>query len=89
MQVVADHDNAKLSDATLHVVTAASQLGDVSVLVAGQGCGDVAAQASTIHGVASVLVAEHAVRLVAAIIILGVPDVLVPVRRTSTALPRT
>ena len=33
-----EHDNATVKDATLAVVTAASQLGDVHLLVAGSGC---------------------------------------------------
>ena len=37
--VYAEHDNASLKDATLAVVTAASQLGEVHILVAGAGCG--------------------------------------------------
>ena len=45
--VYAEHDNASLKDATLAVVTAASQIGEVHVLVAGSGCGAVAEQAGT------------------------------------------
>ena len=37
--VYAEHDNASLKDATLAVVTAASQIGEVHILVAGSGCG--------------------------------------------------
>ena len=41
--VIADHDNAALSDATAKTVTAAKTFGgDVDVLVAGKGAGDVA-----------------------------------------------
>jgi len=59
--VYAEHDNASLKDATLAVVTAGGQLGDVHVLVAGNGC-DAAAQASAkIAGVAKVLVANDAI----------------------------
>jgi len=44
--VIADHDNAALSDATAKTVTAAKAFGgDVDVLVAGKGAGDVAAAA--------------------------------------------
>ena len=35
--VYAEHDNAALKDATLAVVTAAGQLGEVHALVAGNG----------------------------------------------------
>jgi len=58
--VYAEHDNASLKDATLAVVTAASQIGEVHVLVAGNAC-DAAAQASAkVAGVAKVLVANDA-----------------------------
>jgi electron transfer flavoprotein alpha subunit len=58
--VYAEHDNASLKDATLAVVTAAAQLGEVHVIVAGNGC-DVAAQsAAKIAGVAKVHVANDA-----------------------------
>ena len=58
--VYAEHDNASLKDATLAVVTAASQIGEVHVLVAGSGCGAVAAQAAKIAGVTTVHVADDA-----------------------------
>ena len=46
--VIADHDNAALSDATAKTVTAAKVFGgDVDVLVAGKGAGEVAAAAAT------------------------------------------
>ena len=56
--VLADHDNSTLKDATLAVVTAASKLGEVAVLVAGHGCEAVANQAAQIAGVSLVLCAE-------------------------------
>ena len=37
-----EHDNNEMKDATLAAVTAASQLGEVHLLVAGHGCGGVA-----------------------------------------------
>jgi len=40
-----EHDNASVKDATLAAVTAASQLGDVTALVAGAGCDGAAAAA--------------------------------------------
>eukprot|EP01035_Chromulina_nebulosa_P069660 gene69660-biopygen48745 len=58
--VYAEHDNASLKDATLAVVTAASQIGEVHVLVAGSGCGAVAEQAAKIAGVTTVHVADDA-----------------------------
>lgn len=57
--VIAEHDNAVLKAATLKTITAASQLGgDIVVLVAGQGCGTVAAAAAKVAGVSKVLVAD-------------------------------
>jgi electron transfer flavoprotein alpha subunit len=56
--VVAEHDNASVADATLNVVTAASQLGSVTVLVAGSDCAGAAAGAANIADVSKVLVAD-------------------------------
>lgn len=57
--VLADHDNTALSDATAKTVTAAIAFGgDVDILVAGKGAGDVAAAAAKITGVRKVLHAE-------------------------------
>ncbi|BDX00583.1 electron transfer flavoprotein subunit alpha/FixB family protein [Maricaulis maris] len=57
--VIAEHDNATLSDATRAVVTAAKALGgDIHVLVAGSGAQAVADAAAKIDGVAKVLHAE-------------------------------
>ncbi|MEY3657568.1 MAG: electron transfer flavoprotein subunit alpha [Pseudomonadota bacterium] len=58
--VYAEHDNASLKDATLAVVTAGAQLGEVHVLVAGNGCDAAAQAAAKITGVAKVLVANDA-----------------------------
>ncbi len=58
--VYAEHDNASLKDATLAVVTAASQLGEVHVLVAGNGCDAAAQSAAKIAGVGKVLVSNDA-----------------------------
>jgi electron transfer flavoprotein alpha subunit len=59
--VYADHNNAELSSATLNAVTAANQMGgDVTVLVAGEGCDAVAEAASKVAGVSKVLVAQDA-----------------------------
>jgi electron transfer flavoprotein alpha subunit len=59
--VLADHNNAKLDPTTRNTITAGVALGsDVTVLVAGDGCADVAAEASQIAGVAGVVLAEHA-----------------------------
>ena len=57
--LVADHDNATLSDQTAKALTAASQIGgDVHVLVAGQGAKAAADAAATLSGVSKVLLAE-------------------------------
>jgi electron transfer flavoprotein alpha subunit len=58
--VYAEHDNVSLKDATLAVVTAAAKLGDVHILVAGNGCSAVADQAAKVAGVAKVLLANDA-----------------------------
>jgi len=53
-----EHDNAVVKDATLAVVTAASQLGEVHLIVAGSGCAAVADAAAKIAGVAKVHLAD-------------------------------
>ena len=59
--VVADHDNAKLSDATARTVTAAAAIGSpVHILVAGKNCSAVADAAATIAGVEKILLADDA-----------------------------
>lgn len=58
--VIAEHDNQKLKPATLNAVTAALKLSDVDVLVAGQGCNAVAAEAAQIAGIKKVLLADDA-----------------------------
>jgi len=55
-----EHDNKSVKDATLSAVTAASKLGDVHLLVAGQDCGAVAEAAAKIAGVVKVHVADDA-----------------------------
>jgi len=55
-----EHDNAAVKDATLAAVTAASQLGEVHLLVAGSGCKGVADQAAQIAGVGKVHLADDA-----------------------------
>jgi len=52
------NDGALSMDATAKTVTAAAQLGDVTVLVVGASAKDAAAEAATIQGVSKVLVAE-------------------------------
>jgi len=57
--VLAEHDNAALTAATLSAVAAASQMSDeVHLLVAGSGCAGAAEAAAAIAGVAKVRVAD-------------------------------
>jgi electron transfer flavoprotein alpha subunit len=58
--VVADHDQQHLNPGTLNTITAASQLGDVEVLVAGGSCGGVASEAAKVKGVKKVITVESA-----------------------------
>ncbi len=59
--IIAEHDNHSLKASTLHVVTAALQLGGTtSLLVAGYGCAAVAEQAAQVAGVSTVLVVDAA-----------------------------
>ncbi|HEU0066231.1 MAG TPA: electron transfer flavoprotein subunit alpha/FixB family protein [Sphingomonas sp.] len=55
-----EHDGAAVKDATLSAVTAASQLGEVHLLVVGQGVRAVAEAAAKIAGVGKVHVADDA-----------------------------
>jgi electron transfer flavoprotein alpha subunit len=60
VQVLAEHHDGQLAEATLHAITAAKALDDeVDVLVAGHECGAVAAAAAKVTGVARVLEVEH------------------------------
>lgn len=58
--VIAEHDNTTLKPATAHTVTAARALGDVTVLVAGDGCSGVADAAARLDGVATVVLVDDA-----------------------------
>ena len=59
--LLADHDNAHLSDQTAKALTAATQIGsDVHVLVAGSNAKAAAEQAAKLSGVTKVLLAEDA-----------------------------
>ena len=55
-----EHDGTSVKDATLAAVTAASKLGEVHLLVAGQGVDGVAQAAAKIAGVGKVHVADDA-----------------------------
>ncbi|MEH6826992.1 electron transfer flavoprotein subunit alpha/FixB family protein, partial [Parasphingorhabdus sp.] len=56
--VLVEHDNKSMKDATLAVVTAASQLGEVHALVIGSGCASVGEQVAKVAGIATVHVAD-------------------------------
>lgn len=57
--LIADHDNASLSEQTAKAMTAATEIGgDVHVLVAGKGCDAVAQEAAKLTGAGKVLVAD-------------------------------
>lgn len=56
--LLAEHDNAVLLEATLRTVTAAQQLGEVDVLVAGKDCSGVADAASKISGIGKILLTD-------------------------------
>ncbi len=57
--LLADHDNASLSDQTAKALSAAARIGgDVHVLVAGKGAKSAADAAANLKGVAKVLLAE-------------------------------
>ena len=58
--VLVEHEGGAIKDATLATVTAAAQLGDVNLLVAGLGVGAVAEAATKIAGAATVHVADGA-----------------------------
>lgn len=55
-----EHDDASVKDATLATVTAAAQLGEVHLIVAGEGVAAVADAAAKIAGVGKVHVADDA-----------------------------
>jgi len=58
--VLVEHDNTNMKDATLAVVTAASQLGEVHALVVGSDCASVGEQAAKVAGISTVHVADDA-----------------------------
>lgn len=58
--VLVEHDGSSIKDATLATVTAASQLGEVHLLIAGKNIGPVAEAGTKIAGVGKVHVADAA-----------------------------
>ena len=60
--VIAEHDNTNLNLSSSNAISAAKQLGEnISVLVIGNDCDDVAESAARISGVREVLLASHEV----------------------------
>ena len=59
--VIAEHDNSTLKAETLKTVAAAQAIGgDITLLVAGSNCQDVAQAATKVNGVSKVLVSDNA-----------------------------
>ncbi len=56
--IIAEHHNGQLAGATRNTVSAGLQLGEVSVLVAGEGCRGVADEVAALEGVARVLLCD-------------------------------
>jgi electron transfer flavoprotein alpha subunit len=57
--VIAEHDGKQLKPGTTNTITAAGKLGgDLTVLIAGQGCADAGAAAANVAGVSKVLLAD-------------------------------
>jgi len=59
--VFAIHDNEEIKTATLNAVTAAKEMGEVTLLIAGVNCRPAAEAAAKIDGVAKVLIADSSV----------------------------
>ncbi|MGB7500924.1 MAG: electron transfer flavoprotein subunit alpha/FixB family protein, partial [Azonexus sp.] len=59
--VIAEHDHQSLKAATLNTVAAAQKIGgEIHVLIAGSNCTAAAQEATTLHGVNLVKVADAA-----------------------------
>ena len=56
--LVAEHDNSSLKKSTLNTITAASAVGELSMLIAGADCQVAAAAAAGVAGVRAVIVAD-------------------------------
>ena len=58
--VVAEHDNSHLKAATLNAVTAGLAIGsEITLLIAGSNCSEVATEAASVTGVGKVLLADN------------------------------
>ena len=56
--VIAEHDNKQIKGATLNTITAASELGEIHLLIAGHDCADMVSAAAAIHGVSKIYHAD-------------------------------
>ena len=57
--VIAEHDNKSLSGSSLNTITAAKQIGsDISILVIGNDCNEVAKQSSLIDGIKNIILVD-------------------------------
>ena len=56
--VIAEHDNLELNGSTLNTITAATELGSVTLLIAGSNCTKVANSAANLLGVSKVLLVD-------------------------------
>jgi electron transfer flavoprotein alpha subunit len=56
--IIAEHDNAALKGATFNTLTAAAELGPITILVAGSDCASVADEAAKLSGAAKVLLVD-------------------------------
>ena len=56
--IIAEYQQSCLDEATLHAVSAAQQLGEIDILIAGHNVAGIAAQAQQISGVRKVLLAD-------------------------------
>ena len=56
--IIAEYQQSCLDEATLHAVSAAQQLGEIDILIAGHNVAGIAAQAQQINGVRKVLLAD-------------------------------
>ena len=56
--VIAEHDNLELNGSTLNTITAATELGSVTLLIAGSNCTKVANSAVNLSGVSKVLLVD-------------------------------
>ena len=56
--VIAEHDNHQIKGATLNTISAASELGEVHLLIAGHDCGEMVSMAAGIQGVSKIYHAD-------------------------------